>query len=115
MEAYMLGPAGPLQKLDHHQQQQRQQQQYTQTEQLTLLQHLLSVDEPYGKLFETLVTPGPVPFHVVRQVRCCILLAECLAGCLRLPGLYRLWLQQGEGALDWVEQHYVLQDGARRW
>jgi hypothetical protein len=50
----------------------------------------------YSNLCECLTPPAPVPFHVVRQVRCCILLADCLAGCLRVPGLCRRWLQQKE-------------------
>jgi hypothetical protein len=104
MAAYLLGFTGPLQ-------QQQQQQQQQQNEQLALLQHLLTVEEPYRKVFETLMTPGPVPFNVVRQVRCCILLAECLAGCLRLSGLCRQWLQQGTAAVDDVQQHGVLQKG----
>jgi hypothetical protein len=115
MAAYLLGPAGPLQKLDQRQQQQQKQQQYTNTEQLALLRHLLAVQEPYWRLLETLVMPGPVPFHVVRQVRCCILLAECLAGCLRLPGLCRRWLQQETVPLDYVNQHFALQEGAKWW
>jgi hypothetical protein len=90
MAAHLLGRAGPLHNLN----QQQQQQQYTQTEQLELLHHLLTMEEPYRKLFNPLILPGPVPFHVVRQVRCCILLAECLAGCLKVPGLCRKWLQQ---------------------
>jgi hypothetical protein len=50
----------------------------------------------YSNLCECLMPPAPVPFHVVRQVRCCILLADCLAGCLRVPGLCRRWLQHKE-------------------
>jgi hypothetical protein len=98
MAAHLLGPAGPLQQ---------------QQQQLALLQHLLAVEEPYRKVYETLITPGPVPFHVVRQVRCCILLAECLAGCLRALGLCRQWMQQETAAGGYAQQHCVLQKGAR--
>jgi hypothetical protein len=109
MAAYLLGPAGPLHKLT----QQQQQQQHTQTEQLVVLQHLLTVEEPYRKLFETLAAPGPVPFHAVRQVRCCILLAECLEACLRVRGLCSRWLQQETADGVNLEQHCVLQEGTR--
>jgi hypothetical protein len=110
MAAYLLGLAGPLQQ---QQQQQQKQQQSTYTEQLALLRQLLAVQEPYWRLLETLAMPGPVPFHVVRQVRCCILLAECLAGCLRAPGLCRQWMLQETAPLEYVNQHFVLQEGVR--
>jgi hypothetical protein len=76
------------------QQQQQQQQQDAAQISVLFIKLLPTSSHILNTLQHSLVVPGPVPFRVVRQVRCCILLAECLAGCLKVPGLCRKWLQQ---------------------
>jgi hypothetical protein len=71
----------------------------------TLLSLLLPM-RPGKKLQECLDAPGPLPFHIVRQVRACILLSECLAAALAAPGLCRSWLQEDEEA-----RHQALMQG----
>jgi hypothetical protein len=55
---------------------------------------LLMLLKPGVKVQECLVTRGPLPFHIVRQVRCCILLYECLAAALAVAGLCSSLMQQ---------------------
>jgi hypothetical protein len=79
--AYICSPAEPL-----------WQDQLTAAEMHALLALLLP-NKPAAKVLECLDTRGPLPFSIVRQVRCCILLYDCLAAALAVPELCSNCLQ----------------------
>jgi hypothetical protein len=96
--AYICSPAGPFGP-----------EQRTAAEKHALLAQLTFI-QPAVKVHECLDTPGPLPFSIVRQVRCCILLYDCLAAALAVPGLCSSWVQAA-GTSSTTERFTALLQG----
>jgi hypothetical protein len=88
------------------------QEQRTAAEMHGLLTQLIFVN-PAVKVHECLDTRGALPFSIVRQVRCCILLYDCLAAALAAPELCSSWLQAANTSGRATQVYSELQQGTQ--